>query len=74
MIQSDVEIHAGHSGGPLLDAHGNVVGMAVEGYGGADAGIGLNLFIPVEEALESLDITVAGDAPAGAPLPLMIQN
>lgn len=78
-IQADVEIHAGNSGGPLLDAHGNIVGIAVEGYGDDEAGIGLNLFIPIAEALEALNITIHGDAPApDKPLPLapkrMIQN
>lgn len=56
-IQADVEIHQGSSGGPLLDANGNIIGMAVGIHGDAGAtGIGLNYFIPIEEALAALDI------------------
>ena len=55
LLQGDIEIHAGNSGGPLLDQFGNVVGLSVAGYG-ADSGIGLNLFVPIAEALEKLDV------------------
>ncbi len=57
-IQSDVSIHQGNSGGPLLDENGNIVGMSVAGYAIDDVGrgAGLNLFIPIEDALDKLDI------------------
>lgn len=57
-IQADVDVHQGNSGGPLLDAHGNIVGIAVLGYESAEGGrgIGLNLFVPLAEALDALDI------------------
>lgn len=57
-IQGDVEIHGGNSGGPLLDEYGNIVGLSVRGYGAADNdfGNGLNLFIPIREALDRLGI------------------
>lgn len=60
-IQGDVEIHPGSSGGPLLDEYGNIVGLSVMGYSlgsedGAQAGIGLNYFIPIQEALDRLGI------------------
>lgn len=57
-IQADVDIHGGNSGGPLLDENGNIIGMAVIGYGAMEGkrGVGLNLFIPIEEALKALDI------------------
>ncbi len=80
MIQADVEIHGGNSGGPLLDAYGNVVGIAVEGYADdGGTGMGLNLFIPIADALDALDIAIDGDIPPpDKPLPLaparMIQN
>ncbi|NCT41739.1 MAG: trypsin-like peptidase domain-containing protein [Alphaproteobacteria bacterium] len=65
-IQADVEIHPGSSGGPMLDQYGNLVGIAVEGYtAGSDndhspVGIGLNLFIPIQEALDTLNISYDG--------------
>jgi len=62
-IQADVEIHPGSSGGPLVDKYGNLVGIATEGYvAGSDSthspiGVGLNLFIPIQEALDVLNIS-----------------
>lgn len=53
-LQSDVAISPGSSGGPLLDAKGRVVGIAQLGSKSA----GVNLFIPIEEALEKLSLTV----------------
>ena len=60
-IQGDVEIHPGSSGGPIVDEYGNIVGISVMGYhlGTEDAGkigIGLNYFIPIQEALDRLGI------------------
>ena len=62
-IQGDVEIHPGSSGGPLVDEYGNLVGITVEGFvtGESPSGIGLNLFIPIQEALDVLDISYEGD-------------
>lgn len=59
-IQGDVEIHGGNSGGPLVDEYGNLVGLAVASRVApfSGAGIGLNYFIPIEEALERLNITL----------------
>jgi S1-C subfamily serine protease len=54
-IQSDVPILPGSSGGPLLDKSGRVVGVAVAGLGGAR----INFFIPIQEALGSVGITMA---------------
>lgn len=53
-LQSDVAILPGSSGGPLLDANGRVVGIAVRAL---DAGrANLNLFIPIQEAIEALAV------------------
>jgi len=58
-IQADVAIQGGSSGGPLLDAAGNVVGIAVAGVSGANKrNAGLNFFIPIEDALEKLRIEI----------------
>ncbi|MGH1374953.1 MAG: S1C family serine protease [Alphaproteobacteria bacterium] len=62
-IQGDVSIHGGNSGGPLMDAYGNIIGISVAGYqplgGGANAS--LNLFIPIENALKAMDITLSAE-------------
>lgn len=57
-IQADVDIHGGSSGGVLLDEKGNVVGVSYAGLGGgADKmSVGLNLFIPVMDALRLLNV------------------
>lgn len=59
-IQADVDIHGGSSGGPLLDTNGNIVGLTDLSYATNPdkRGIGLNLFIPIKEALSALDITL----------------
>ncbi|MBF0284358.1 MAG: trypsin-like peptidase domain-containing protein [Magnetococcales bacterium] len=61
-IQSDVTVQGGNSGGPLLDEHGNVIGITTKGeiaghtLEGARVGTGINFFIPIEDALDRLDI------------------
>jgi len=55
-IQSDVTAVEGSSGGPLLDDHGNVVGITVSGFTEAEAPAGVNLFIPIGDALRALGI------------------
>jgi S1-C subfamily serine protease len=55
-IQSDARILPGSSGGPLLDARSRVIGMAVSGVNAGAAGI--NLFIPIQEALQVLAIEI----------------
>lgn len=54
LLQSDVTIQGGNSGGPLVDAHGNVVALCVSGIGELNTGI--NFFIPIHEGLEKLNI------------------
>jgi serine protease Do len=53
-IQASVNVTFGNSGGPLLDANGNVVGVSVAVMGGGT--LGLNFFIPIESALQHLDL------------------
>jgi S1-C subfamily serine protease len=58
-IQADVDIQPGNSGGPLTDDKGNVLGLAVLGIQSGNGGsIGLNFFIPIEDALSALDVVV----------------
>lgn len=58
ILRSDVSIQKGNSGGPLLDRSGVVVGLSVSAYTllPEGIGIGLNGFIPIEEALHALTI------------------
>jgi serine protease Do len=56
-IQADITVQPGNSGGPLLDGAGNIIGVSVAGYLGiAGEMSGLNLFIPIDEALRKMDI------------------
>lgn len=59
-IQGDVQIIGGNSGGALLDEYGNIIGLSVAGMyqkiGESDSG--LNLFIPIEDALNQLNIKI----------------
>ncbi|MDP2152333.1 MAG: S1C family serine protease [Methylotenera sp.] len=54
LIQSDVNIRPGNSGGPLVDENGNVVGIAVSGLVVNNVSQGINFFIPIDDALKSL--------------------
>lgn len=58
ILRSDAAVHEGNSGGPLLDRSGAVVGMCVSGFllMPAGVGVGLNSFIPIEDALSALGI------------------
>lgn len=60
-IQADVSIQGGNSGGPLVDAQGNLAGLAVAGYAvpGGSGSAGLNLFIPIADALDRLRLEIA---------------
>lgn len=54
MIQGDVTIQSGNSGGPMIDAHGNVAGISTSGIG--ENSTGINFFIPIDEALKAAGI------------------
>lgn len=54
-IQADVDIHGGNSGGALVDGNGNVVGVSYAGYGGQTS-VGLNLFVPIMDAMRYLNV------------------
>lgn len=52
-LQSDVSINPGNSGGPLVDSDGMVIAIAqIKGPSG------INLFIPIDEALDKLGVTL----------------
>ena len=56
VIQSDVAVTHGNSGGPLLNEHGEVVGITDYRVEENGLGVGLNMFIPIEDALRALSI------------------
>ncbi|MDD9877820.1 MAG: hypothetical protein OXR84_10310, partial [Magnetovibrio sp.] len=53
-------IQGGNSGGPMMDAKGNVIAVTVAGFTSKRGGglSGHNLFIPLQEAFESLGIKI----------------
>lgn len=59
ILQSETTINPGNSGGPMFDDKGNVVAIAVKKLRGS---VGLNFFIPVDDAFRSLGLAVAGVA------------
>ena len=61
-IQSDVSIHGGNSGGPLVDGQGNLIGISVAGMfmDATQRSAGLNLFIPIDDAFRNLSLRLAG--------------
>jgi len=59
-IQSDVTVNHGNSGGPLLDESGAVLGVTSWGVEISGAPLGVNLFIPIDDALMALALTPAG--------------
>lgn len=59
VLQSDATIYGGGSGGPLLDASGNLVGIASSSVPSPHQGNALNFFIPIDDALRYLNIRIA---------------
>ena len=55
-IQSDAAVAPGSSGGPLLDASGNVVGISTLASARA---AGFNLFVPIHDALARLSLSLS---------------
>src|SRR5580693_895125 len=60
MIQTDAAINPGNSGGPLLDSHGDVIGINTAIYGsqtasGEAGSIGIGFAMPINRAKEKLE-------------------
>lgn len=62
-IQSDVMVNHGSSGGPLLDETGQVIGLTSSGQIINGAPVGINFFIPIDDALKTLNLTVPAPPP-----------
>lgn len=56
LIQTDIDVQAGNSGGPLLDENGNLLAICVAGMG--EYSIGINFFIPIKDAINKLNIVL----------------
>jgi Trypsin-like peptidase domain len=52
LVQTDAATNPGNSGGPMLDRHGNVVGITTMGYKGAQ---GLNFGVAIDHARDLLE-------------------
>jgi len=66
-IQSDVAVNPGNSGGALIDEKGMLIGLTDKGLmTDVGAPAGLNLFIPIKDALDflSIDLAIAPAPPA----------
>ena len=61
-IQSDVMVNHGSSGGPLLDETGRVIGLTASGQMVNEAPVGINFFIPIDEALKTLNVTAPAES------------
>lgn len=57
ILQSETAINPGNSGGPMFDAQGNVVAIAVSKLRDS---VGLNFFIPVDDAFRTIGLGVKG--------------
>lgn len=55
-VQSDVTVNHGDSGGPLLDERGRVVGLTESGLQPGGVAAGVNLFIPVRDSFDFLQL------------------
>ena len=64
MIQTDAAINSGNSGGPLINALGDVVGMNTFIYTGSNGGsgsVGIGFSIPSNRIMQMIDILRDGD-------------
>jgi serine protease Do len=51
-LQTDLTLNPGHSGGPLLDAQGAIVGMNARAIAGAYGMAGMSLTVPIELVMQ----------------------
>ncbi|HTU06788.1 MAG TPA: trypsin-like peptidase domain-containing protein, partial [Trebonia sp.] len=65
LIQFDASVNPGSSGGPLLDAHGLVIGIVVSiaAPDGEDAFAGIGFAVPIGAALGGANGTGPGKGP-----------
>ena len=54
-LQTDAAINHGNSGGPLVDAHGRVLGINSQIPPGSDTGAGVGFAVPIDTVRRSID-------------------
>ena len=60
LLQADTTIHSGNSGGPALDAFGNVLCISVAGIvSGEGTSLNINYFIPIADAFKHLNLKIS---------------
>lgn len=65
LIQSDVVLNPGSSGGPLFDAQGTLVGMSTMIFTATGIYVGVSFALPVDELLRVADALKATGSPRG---------
>ena len=63
MIQTDAAVNPGNSGGPLIDCHGEVIGIntALENPTGQDVNVGIAFAVPINTAKRFLPDMLVGE-------------
>lgn len=73
-IQTDVTLNPGNSGGPLLDAHGNAIGINSQFYSRSGGSQGISFAIPIDVALKIKEQIVATGKVSHARLGVTVQE
>jgi putative serine protease PepD len=76
VIQTDAAVNPGNSGGPLLNARGEVIGVnsQIATAGGGEGNVGIAFAIPVNTVKEVLPALESGNAPEHAYLGLQTSD
>lgn len=61
MVQTDAAINPGNSGGPLVDRHGQVVGLNVSIFSESGANDGVGFAVPADVVMDYADSIVSGE-------------
>jgi serine protease Do len=73
-IQTDVAVNPGNSGGPLFDAHGDVIGINSQIYSRSGGYQGLSFAIPIDVAIKVKDQIVAHGSVTRGHLGVTVQD